>query len=599
MKTQLKKSAFIAKSGPAFWGGVLLVIMLIAVSPVHASWLVEDQKLTASDAISGGSIAVSGDTAVIGASESDDRGENSGSVYIFVRRGNTWIEQAKLNASDAAANDNFGWSVSISDDTIVVGSWHGSDGSGTHPGAAYVFVRNGAVWSEEAKLHPTGEITRFGHVVAVSGDTIIVGGRDTDNTDGTYSGAIYVFNRVNGSWIQQAQLTAPEELDDFGSYIAISGDTVVAGQELTLNEKGETIGAAFVFVRSGNTWSNQAKLMPSDLAEENYFGTSVAISGDTVVVGAYSADSAYVFVRDGTTWREQAKLTPSDPVFYAWEVVVSHNTVVVEAYTESGEQNAYVFVRNDDTWSQQARLRMSDFDKSNSSIAISNTIAMLGGDGSSGSDAAYAFDLACDATYSLPSNHWQQVSLPCDPGVNSTVTAVFGDNIPGTYGRDWFVYRYDANRYVMLLATDTLSQGEAYWIFQRSSSDTILDMPDNSTPTPVTDPVGCLDTAKGCFEIPLITQANRAQWSMIGYPYASSGSLGDVRVQTDTGVCASGCDLDTAQSQGIIFSRLSAFNGTFFTQVDTSDNLDPWNGYWVATLHNADDLNPRLLVPKP
>jgi hypothetical protein len=597
MKIQLKKSAFIARPGPAFWGGALLA-MLIVVSPVHAGWLVEDQKLTASDAAAGDafgdSIAVSGDTAVVGAYWNDDRGEDSGSVYIFVRSGNTWIEQAKLNASDAAANDHFGQSVSIFDDTIVVGSRQGWDGSGIHPGAAYVFVRNGTVWSEEAKLRSTGETTSFGREVAVSSDTVVVGGRDTDNT-----GAIYVFNRINGSWTQQAQLTAPEELDDFGSYIAISGDTVVAGQELALNEKGETIGAAFVFVRSGNTWSNQAKLMPSDLAEENYFGTSVAISGDTVVVGAHSADSAYVFVRDGNTWSEQAKLTPSDPVFYAWEVTVSQNTVVVEAYIESGEQNAYVFVRNGDTWSQQARLRISDFDKSNSSIAISKTIAMLGGDRSSGPGAAYAFDLACDATYSLPSNYWQQVSLPCDPGVNSTVRAIFGDDIPGTYGRDWFVYRYDANRYVMLSATDTLSQGEAYWIFQWSGRDATLDMPDNSIPTPVTDPVGCLNTAKGCFEIPLKTQANSAQWRMIGYPYASSGSLGDARVQTDTGVCASGCDLDTAQSLGIVVSRLLAFNGTFFTQVDTSDNLDPWNGYWAAMLHNADDLNPRLLVPKP
>ncbi|RUM94246.1 MAG: hypothetical protein DSZ28_04155 [Thiothrix sp.] len=596
MKTKLKKTAFLARPGPAFMGGALLA-MLVAVSPVHAGWLVEDQKLTASDAAAGDafgdSIAVSGDTAVVGAYGDDDQGEDSGSVYIFVRSGNTWVEQAKLNASDAAANDNFGQSVSIVDDTIVVGSRQGWDGSGIQPGAAYVFVRNGTVWSEEAKLHTTGETTSFGREVAVSGDTVVVGGRDTDNTDGTYSGAIYVFNRINGSWTQQAQLTAPEELDDFGSYIAISGDTVVAGQELALNEKGETIGAAFVFVRSGNTWSNQAKLMPSDLAEENYFGTSVAISGDTVVVGAHSADSAYVFVRDGNTWSEQAKLTPSDPVFYAWEVAVSQNTVIVEAYIESGEQNAYVFVRNGDTWSQQARLKISDFDKSNSSIAISNTIAMLGGDRSSGPGAAYAFDLGCDATYSLPSNHWQQVSLPCDPGVNNTVTAVFGDDIPGTYGRDWFVYRYNANRYVKLSATDTLSQGEIYGVFQWSGSDVTLDMPGNSTPTPVTDPAGCLDTAKGCFEIPLVTQVNSAQSSLVGYPFATSGRLGDVRVQTDTGVCTSGCDLDTAQSQGIVLNKLSG------TEADSSGNLEPWKGYWATTLHNADGLNPRLLVPKP
>jgi len=176
---------------------------------------------------------------------------------------------------------------------------------------------------------------------------------------------------------------------------------------------------------------------------------------------------------------------------------------------------------------------------------------------------------------------------------------VFGDDIPGTYGIDWRLYRYDANGYAALATTDTLSQGEAYWIMQRSGSDAILDMPENSALTPVTNPTGCFATAKGCFEIPLTTQANRVQWNMVGYPFASSESLGNVRVQTDTGVCTSGCDLDTAQSQRIVSNKLWSFNGATFTEVDTSGNLDPWIGYWVTTLQNADGLNPRLLLPKP
>jgi hypothetical protein len=140
-----------------------------------------------------------------------------------------------------------------------------------------------------------------------------------------------------------------------------------------------------------------------------------------------------------------------------------------------------------------------------------------------------------------------------------------------------------------------LRDDENHW----SGSDATLDMPDNSTPAPVTDPAGCLDTAKGCFEIPLATQANTVQWNMVGYPFAVPGGFSNVRIQTDTGICASGCDLHTAQSQGIVYNQFWSFNGTSFTQIDSGRNLDSWRGYWAATLQNADGLNPRLLVPKP
>ena len=278
--------------------------------------------------------------------------------------------------------------------------------------------------------------------------------------------------------------------------------------------------------------------------------------------------------------------------------------------SEAGEYagEAYLFTRTGaEAWSQQAKLVSSDnsaWDLFGSSVALSGDSVLVGSpfevyaapsdlDSNNRAGSAYIFDLACDATYSLPSSQWQQVSLPCDPGVNNTVNAVFGDDMPGSYGSDWFVYRYDANGYASLSASDTLSQGEVYGIFQWSGSDATIDMPDNSTPTPVTDPVGCLDTAKGCFEIPLVTQVNSAQSSLVGYPFAASGRLGDVRVQTDTGVCASGCDLDTAQSQGIVLNKLNGIGA------GSSGNLESWKGYWATTLQNADGLNPRLLVPRP
>ncbi|MCK5923200.1 MAG: hypothetical protein KAG66_19830, partial [Methylococcales bacterium] len=192
---------------------------------------------------------------------------------------------------------------------------------------------------------------------------------------------------------------------------------------------------------------------------------------------------------------------------------------------------------------------------------------------------------------------WRQISLPCNPGANNTVTAVFGDDIPGTYGTEWILYRYDASGYVPLDATsDTLSQGVGYWIIQKSGSETTLDMPDNSAPTPTPIFKAC---PEGCFNIPLATQANATQWNMIGYPFVSSGSLGDVRVRPDSGSYSSVYNLDDAQPLGLVHSQLWTYNGSGYTAVDTSGNLDAWKGYWVSTLENADDLPLSLLVPKP
>jgi hypothetical protein len=224
------------------------------------------------------------------------------------------------------------------------------------------------------------------------------------------------------------------------------------------------------------------------------------------------------------------------------------------------------------------------------------------GDGVSACDIG-AFELGdapsvCDSTYSLPDNKWQQISLPCDPGENNSVSAVFGDDILAAYSTDWILYRYDSSGYVPLGETDTLSQGVGYWIIQKSGSEVTLDMPDNSSSTPVTNSTSCLEAAQGCFAIPLVTQLNTTQWNMVGYPFASAGNLGGVRVVTTPSPCTLYCDLDEAESHDIVHNQFWSYDGTSYTKVDTSGNLDPWKGYWVATLNQASGTSPRLLVPK-
>ena len=326
-----------------------------------AAWT-QQAKLTADDAAAsnffGSSVAVSGETAVVGAFGDGDAGSFSGSAYVFVRSGAAWTQQAKLTASDAAAFDQFGFSVAVSGETAVVGAFFDDDG-GSDSGSAYVFVRSGAAWTQQAKLTASdaAEGDNFGRSVAVSGETAVVGASANDDA-GSNSGSAYVFVRSGAAWTQQAKLTASDaaEGDNFGRSVAVSGETAVVGASAN-DDAGSNSGSAYVFVRSGAAWTQQAKLTASDAAEGDNFGTSVAVSGETAVVGANANDdagstsgSAYVFVRSGTAWTQQAKLTADDNAEgdnFGISVAVSGETAVVGAHLDddggSNSGSAYVY----------------------------------------------------------------------------------------------------------------------------------------------------------------------------------------------------------------------------------------------------------------
>jgi hypothetical protein len=260
--------------------------------------LTQQAKLTASDAAAvdlfGNSVAISVRTIVVGSQRDDDAGADSGSAYVFVRSGTNWSQQAKLTASDAAAGDEFGVSVAISGETIVVGAPSDSD-AGPFSGSAYVFVRNGMSWSQQAKLTASDAAAgdEFGISVTISGRTVVVGSRSDDDA-GFNSGSAYVFVRGGVSWRQQAKLVASDAaaVDRFGTSVAISGRTVVIGSPEDDDTAGINQGSVYVFVWSGTSWNQQAKLMASDAAAVDRFGTSVAISGETVAVGAPLDDDA-------------------------------------------------------------------------------------------------------------------------------------------------------------------------------------------------------------------------------------------------------------------------------------------------------------------
>ena len=194
----------------------------------------------------------------------------------------------KLTASDVASRDLFGASVAIDGDTVVVGARYDDNDRGN--GAAYVFTRSGSTWSEQARLAASdadyGDM--FGGNVAIDGDTVLVGTREEAHREHDYTEAAYVFTRSWASWSEQAKLTASDADggDFFGWSVAIDGDTAVIGARYDDdNGKNKKSGSAYVFTRSGTSWSEQQKITDSDADYGHEFGHSVAIDGETIVIG--------------------------------------------------------------------------------------------------------------------------------------------------------------------------------------------------------------------------------------------------------------------------------------------------------------------------
>ena len=215
---------------------------------------------------------------------------------------------------------------------------------------------------------------------------------------------------------------------------------------------------------------------------------------------------------------------------------------------------------------------------------------------------AGAVEIAEGMVYQLPGNQWHQISLPSNPGNNKNKVAhIFGDDDLGTLGTDWALFRYDTNRgeYVELQNNDQLYQGIGYWIIQRTGSSKTIEMPLDSTPTPVTSLTGCLESASGCFEVTLEAKASDVQWHMIGYPFVTANSLDDSRV-TALSSCLEGCMLDAALNKELFHNQVWSYNGKTYDIIKGSDNLEPWRAYWSATLSEAPVNSPvKLLIPKP
>jgi len=312
------------------------------------------------------------------------------------------FQQTKLTAADGAAFDQLGSTVAISGDTMVAGVPAATIGDNNLEGAVYVFQHTPLGWTQEAKLTASdGSLfEQFGSSVAISGDTIFAAAPAATVGDNGGQGAVYVFTGHGSHWTQEAKLTVTDGAseDNLGFSLAASGNTVVAGApNATVGGNGGQ-GAAYVFTGHGSRWSLEAKLAGADGAAFDQFGWSVGISGNKVIAGALSAEDAYVFARRGGSWEQEAKLTnPDGPDEFGYSVAISGDTALVGAPLDGNNGAAYVFAQDGSGWTEQATLTTADFDGSfGYSVAISRRTLvvgepLLGDDGLLFQGAAYVF----------------------------------------------------------------------------------------------------------------------------------------------------------------------------------------------------------------
>jgi FG-GAP repeat/Secretion system C-terminal sorting domain len=314
--------------------------------------------------------------------------------FLSILTASTWEEMEKILSSDRLAFDEFGYSIAIDGDYVIVGATDEDyDVNGLNylgnAGAAYIFKRIGAAWSQVQKLVPSTRTGSeyFGYSVDISGNYAVIGtwAHDYDASGANYlsaAGAAWIFYNDAGTWVQQQKIVAPDRAssDRFGNCVAISGDVVIVGAPLEDEDASGSntlsmAGSAYIFSRSGTTWSFDQKIVNSDRAGDDQFGISVGIDGNYAIIGAHHEDedaegnntqsnagSAYIFYNNGSSWTEQQKIVPDfrpGVYYFAYNCAIDGNRVIASTYPGASNK-AFVFSRSGSIWSQEGILTPSD-----------------------------------------------------------------------------------------------------------------------------------------------------------------------------------------------------------------------------------------------
>ncbi len=380
----------------------LFQIVFVCAAFAH----IESTKLFPSDGSAddafGISVAADGNLAVVGAYQNDTSGLNSGAAYVYERFGSQWFERQKLTPSDGAAGDQFGRSVAVQGNTIVVGSYYDDSSRGS----AYIFTPTDSGWTQQQKLTAPDAAAndRFGVSVAIDNNTIVIGAyRRASNT-----GCAFVFTRNGSAWDFQQTLTASDAQtgEYFGYTVAIDGNTIIVGAYYGDISGVVDAGKAYVYQREGSTWTEQCILHASDYTEYDHFGYSIAIDSNFAVIGAYEGKSdtitgsgaAYVFENTGSSWVERQKLIDSNAPAYGedfgWSAAMTNGTIFVGSpfdYFDGNQVGAvYEFIRDGEVWIPNGRLMAGDpniADRFGASLALSGGNLFIGATYNKNNDA--------------------------------------------------------------------------------------------------------------------------------------------------------------------------------------------------------------------
>ncbi|MFT7678684.1 MAG: hypothetical protein ACI8QC_002679 [Planctomycetota bacterium] len=365
-------------------------------------------------------VDICGDTAVVGEANYSIFPEMPGNAWVYVRSGGTWSMQAHLLPSVSQTLDWFG-AVSLAGDSLAIGA-QGHTGPNGEEGSVFLYERSGSAWTEVAQLF-AGDASQgggqsFGVSTRMEEDLLFVAA-GPDQGDPLFTGSVYVFVRSGGVWTQTAKLKnpIPSMSDRFGLFsIDYDGDTLAIGSPGPSNPAAPLVaGDVNIFRRNALGWTHEAALVPAAAALGDHFGSSVDLHGNTLVVGAREEvnggpGSAWVFSRSGTTWSEVARLTADDGVggdAFGTRVATNGNIAIITAPLHAAVVDfggaAYIFERNGDLWTQTTEFEPGDLvlgDQFGRGLALDGTTALMGspwvnaGTSASATGAAYFFEIA-------------------------------------------------------------------------------------------------------------------------------------------------------------------------------------------------------------
>ncbi len=354
----------------------------------------------------GAAVSLNGNTLAIGAPDRDETGENSGAVYIYVKNNGTWSFQQKLIDKDGTAADNFGVSLSLWGDRLLVGSRLALDDNGVQTGAAYVYERVNQNWDLTSRIVPIAGGTEdyFGYAVALEEDVALISAPQADST-ATDAGAAYIYRLSNGQWVKETTFVPPttaKTYDFFGGAVALLGTTALVGRWSDNPVPQTNDGVVYAYVNNdvylGPGWQPQQTLIASDQAPGDTFGFSIAVYGQTAFIGApFRTDecshtgAVYVWTRHSGVWCEKQILVPEDKnanQLFGYSVGIFGNAGVIGSFydDDNGDYSgsAYIYGKTDNVWGESFKFVPNDGNVQQllgSSVAIEGDTIAVGGIG--------------------------------------------------------------------------------------------------------------------------------------------------------------------------------------------------------------------------